>query len=439
MSPALPAPGRALVVGLGRSGRASALLLAAQGWQVVGVDRLQVDGTELQAAGIEVRSPWNDAVEADLVVRSPGVPREAPPLAAAYAAGAPVWSEIELASRVLPNRLMGITGTNGKTTTTELLAHILRSGGLEAVACGNQGTPLAGLAGQVDAAAWLVVECSSFQLEDVPTFRPRAAVLLNVTPDHLDRYDDLAAYAAAKRNLFAHQQPGDLAILPQGEASPGAAPARCVVTSGVPGDDAVAWAQDGLHVSGLGRIAGWDAIPLRGTHNRQNVMAAAAMAAHAGLAAPAIAAGLASFAGVPHRLEVVGVAGGVTYVNDSKATNPAAAIAALDAYPERVILIAGGSSKGTPFDDLAEAARGVVDTAHLIGETAPQLAAALGNLGVTSVSHRNLKSAVSAASAGARSGDVVLLSPACASFDQFRSYEHRGDVFRECARECGAR
>jgi UDP-N-acetylmuramoylalanine--D-glutamate ligase len=201
----------------------------------------------------------------------------------------------------------------------------------------------------------------------------------------------------------------------------------------------VAWAQDGLHVSGLGRIAGWDEIPLRGTHNRQNVMAAAAMAAHAGLTAPAIAAGLASFAGVPHRLEVVGVAGGVTYVNDSKATNPAAAIAALDAYPDRVILIAGGSSKGTPFDDLAEAARGVVDTAHLIGETAPQLAAALGDCGVTSVSHGNLQSAVSAASAGARSGDVVLLSPACASFDQFRSYEHRGDVFRQCARECGAR
>jgi UDP-N-acetylmuramoylalanine--D-glutamate ligase len=385
-----------------------------------------------------VRAPSDEPVPADLVVRSPGVPREAAPLAAAYAAGTPVWSEIELASRVLPNPLMGITGTNGKTTTTELLAHLLRAGGRDAVACGNQGTPLSGLVGEVAPDAWLVVECSSFQLEDVPTFRPRAAVLLNVTPDHLDRYPDMAAYAAAKHNLFANQQPEDLAILPGDDASPGAAAARRIVAAGAPGAEAVAWAEGGLHVAGLGLVAAWDDIPLRGAHNRENVMAAAAMAAHAGLGATEIAAGLASFPGVPHRLEVVGEANGVTFVNDSKATNPAAAIAALDAYPERVILIAGGSSKGTPFDDLAEAARGGVKCAHLIGQTAPEIAAALGDVGLTSVSHPGLREAVQAAFADAEPGDVVLLAPACASFDQFRSYEHRGDVFRECARECGA-
>lgn len=435
----LPAPGRALVVGLARSGRAAALLLAREGWTVVAVDRAEVDAPELTAAGVEVRAPSDEPVPADLVVRSPGVPREAPPLAAAYAAGTPVWSEIELASRVLPNPLMGITGTNGKTTTTELLAHLLRSGGLDAVACGNQGTPLSGLVGQVHPDAWLVAECSSFQLEDVPTFRPRAAVLLNITPDHLDRYPDMAAYAAAKRNLFAHQQAGDLAILPGNDVAPGAASARRVVASGAHGPDAVAWADGGLHVAGLGLVAAWDDVPLRGAHNRENVMAAAAMAAHAGLDAAQIAAGLASFPGVPHRLEVVGVVNGVTFVNDSKATNPAAAIAALDAYPERVILIAGGSSKGTPFGDLAAAARGGVISAHLIGQTAPEIAAALGDVGLTSVSHPDLESAVHAAFAEARPGDVVLLAPACASFDQFTSYEHRGDVFREYARECGAR
>ena len=435
----MPAPGTALVVGLARSGRAAALLLADLGWRVVAVDRDAVDAPELVAAGVEVRAPSEDPVAADLVVRSPGVPVEAPPLAAAYAAGTPVWSEVELASRLLPNPLMGVTGTNGKTTTTELLAHLLRHGGRGGVACGNQGTPIAGLVGQVPPDAWLVVECSSFQLEDVPTFRPRAAVLLNVTPDHLDRYDDMAAYAAAKANLFANQQAGDLAIAPEGMDVPGAATPRRIVAAGAPGPDAVAWAEGGLHVEGLGLVAPWDAVPLRGAHNRENVMAAAAMAAFAGLDAPTIAAGLASFPGVPNRLEVVGTADGVTFVNDSKATNPAAAIAALDAYPRDVVLIAGGSSKGTPFDDLARAAAPGVRAVHLIGETAPQIAAAMGDVGLTTVSHPGLREAVQAAFADARPGGVVLLAPACASFDQFRSYEHRGECFREYARECGAR
>ncbi len=439
MSARLPIPGRALVVGLARSGRAAALLLARRGWHVVAVDRASVGATDLETAGIEVRAPWDAPVPADLVVRSPGVPRDAPPLAAAYAAGTPVWSEIELASRCLPNPLMGVTGTNGKTTTTELLAHLLRAGGHEAVACGNQGTPLAGLVDAVSPATWLVVECSSFQLEDVPSFRPRAAVLLNVTPDHLDRYSCLDEYRRAKLNLFAHQEPGDLAILPSGTPAAGAATARRLVASGPPGDDAVAWAEGGLHVRGLGLIAPWDAVPLRGAHNRENVMAAAAMAAYADVPADRLAEGLATFPGVAHRLEVVGRAAGVCFVNDSKATNPAAAIAALDAYAAGVHLIAGGSSKGTPFDDMARAARGPVVRAYVIGETAPDLADALTRAGVDVVAHPGLESAVADAAAHARSGEVVLLAPGCASFDQFSSYEDRGDRFRAAAREAGAR
>lgn len=435
----LPAPGRALVVGLARSGRAAALLLRDLGWQVVATDHAAVDAADLLSAGIEVHAPSDQPVPADLVIRSPGVPREAPPLAAAYAAGTPVWSEVELASRAMPNPIMGITGTNGKTTTTELLAHVLRAGGLDAVACGNVGTPMAGLVGRIPGDAWLVAECSSFQLEDIPSFRPHAAVLLNVTPDHMDRYPDFDAYRQAKLNLFAHQGAHDLAILPAGMTAPGGAPTRHLGQGGDTGPDVVSWAEGGLHVRGLGLVAPWEQIPLRGAHNRENVMAAAAMAAHAGLGAQEIAAGLATFPGVPHRLEVVGSAGGVTFVNDSKATNPAAAIAALDAYPQGVRLIAGGSSKGTPFQELAAAARGVVVHAYLIGETAPLLAEALQAQGVAGTVLPDLPTAVSRAAAEAAEGEVVLLAPACASFDQFTGYEHRGDVFREAAREAGAR
>ncbi len=434
----LPNPGRALVIGLARSGHAAAVLLHRRGWQVVAVDSAPVEAGDLRAAGIEVRAPSDEAVPADLVIRSPGVPQGSAPLAAAYATGTPVWSEIELASRAMPNPVMGVTGTNGKTTTTVLLAHLLREGGLDAVACGNVGTPMSGLVGQVPADRWLVVECSSFQLEDSPTLHPRAAVLLNVTPDHMDRYPDLDAYRRAKTNLFANQGPGDLAIVPEGLDVPGGAAVHRVADGPDPGPAAVAWAEGGLHVRGLGRVAAWQDIPLYGAHNRQNVMAAAAMAAHAGVGAGDIARALATFPGVPHRLEVVGAAGGVTFVNDSKATNPAAAIAALDAYPQRVRLIAGGSSKGTPFDALARAAHGPVDHAYLIGETGPDLAAALTACGIPCTVLPDLATAVGRAAREAVPGDVVLLAPACASFDQFAGYEERGEAFRRAALEHGA-
>jgi UDP-N-acetylmuramoylalanine--D-glutamate ligase len=438
MRPAARPAGRALVVGLGRSGRAAALLLRRCGSEVVAVDRAPVEAAALEAAGVEVRAPWDGAVAGvDLVVKSPGVPGDAPPVAAARAAGVRVWSEVELAARSLPNPLVGVTGTNGKTTTTELTAHLVRAGGHPAHACGNQGTPLSGLVGAVHPAAWLVVECSSFQLEDVHELRPRAAVLLNLAPDHLDRHPDLAHYREAKLRLFRRQEPGDLAILPDGLDPPGRAPAHRLSQDG-PGPDVVAWAEGGLHLAGAGRVAAWEELPLRGRHNRENQMAAAALAAHAGVAAEAIAEGLRSFPGVAHRLEPVGTADGVRFVNDSKATNPDAALAALDAYPEGVHLIAGGRAKGTPFDDLAAAARPGVRRAYLIGEAAEELADALAAVGVPHEVDGTLEAAVAAAAGRARPGEVVLLAPACTSFDQFDDFEARGEAFRVAARAAGA-
>ena len=430
---------RALVVGLGRSGRAAALLLARRGWRVIAVDAGPADAPELEAEGVEVRAPHEGPVPGvGLVVKSPGVPGEDAAVAAARAAGVPVWSEIELAARELPNPLIGITGTNGKTTTTELTAHLLRAAGTPAAACGNQGTPLAGLVDAADPAAWLVVECSSFQLEDVHRFRPRAAALLNLAPDHLDRHGSLEAYRAAKLRLFAAQEPGDLAILPPGMEATGAAPARRVY-DGPAGPDAAAWAEGGLHVAGLGRVISWDDVPLRGRHNRENAMAAAALAAHAGAGADALAAGLRTFRAVPHRLEPVGSADGVRFVNVSRATNPDAAIAALDAYPAGVHLIAGGRAKGTAFDALAAAARAAVVRAYTVGEAGPEVAEAMRRAGVPAEECRTLEAAVAAAAARARPGETVLLAPACASFDQFSGYEERGEAFRAAARAAGAR
>lgn len=421
---------RALVVGLARSGRAAAMLLARAGWQVVAVDAADVEAPDLVALGIDVRAGHTAPVpDVELVVKSPGVPADAPQIVAARAAGIAVISELELAARHLENPMIAITGTNGKTTTTELTAHLLRTAGIAAIACGNQGTPTCGLVG-VDPATWLVVECSSFQLEDVAeAFHPRAAALLNLTPDHLDRHGDMAAYAAAKLRIFERLKPRDLAIAPAATVIPGGA-LMYTVDPSAPSPTAIAWGDGGLHHRDLGLVAGWDEVSLRGAHNRQNALAAVALAAHAGAGAAALAAGLTSFPGVPHRLEVVGVIEGVTYVNDSKATNPDAAMAALDAYPERVHLIAGGRAKGTPFGPLAARAAGALLSAHLIGEAADELAAELQAVGVPVAIAGAMATAVRNAHEAARPGDVVLLAPACTSFDQYADFEQRGADFR---------
>jgi len=424
----------ALVVGLGRSGVAAAALLARRGWQVIAVDANPVDLPELSALGVDVRGAYVDPVpDVTLVVKSPGVPGDAAQVAAARGAGAEVISEIELAARELANPIIAVTGTNGKTTTTELAAHLLRSAGRPAIACGNQGLPLASLVDTVDPAAWLVVECSSFQLEDIVRFHPRAAVVLNLTPDHLDRHRSMDEYRAAKLRIFAAMTPDELAIAPEGWTIPGCARPR-VIREGARRDDGdVAWSEGGLHLDGLGMIAGWEAIPLRGRHNRENVMAASALVAYAArLTRDEIAAGLASFAGVAHRLEIVGEIDGVTYINDSKATNADAACAALDAYPLGVHLIAGGTPKGASFAPLAEAAHAAdVRCVYLIGAAAAEIGRAMGSAGVPTRDAGTLEDAVASASAAAGPGEVVLLAPGCASFDQFTSFEERGDRFRE--------
>ncbi len=420
---------RALVVGLARSGRAAAALLAREGWQVVAIDTAEVDAPDLVGAGIDVRAPWNAPItDVELVVKSPGVPANSPPVAAARAAGIAIISEIELAAQRLPNPLIAVTGTNGKTTTTELTAHLLRSAGLAAEACGNQGTPLADRVGNVGPETWMVVECSSFQLEDITAFHPRAAVLLNVTPDHLDRHGSMQAYLDAKLRVFENQVPGDLSIAPRELASRVAR--AVVVDDGPAGDGAIAWSADGLHHRELGRVTAWDRVTLRGRHNRQNAMAAVALAAHAGATRDALAKGLATFPGVPHRLEVVATIGGVTYVNDSKATNPDATVAALDAYPSGVHLILGGHGKGTSFAPVAAACAGVI-RAYLIGTAANEIAAALDAAGVAYEHSGTLDVAVDSAARNARSSETVLLAPACTSFDQYRNFEERGEHFRQ--------
>jgi UDP-N-acetylmuramoylalanine--D-glutamate ligase len=423
----------ALVVGLGRSGIAAAGVLARDGWRVIGTDAAAVDAPELVALGVELRGGTTEPVDGiDLVVKSPGVPGDAAQVATARAVGVPVISEIELAARYLPNPLIAVTGTNGKTTTTELLAHLLSAAGRPAIACGNQGLPLADLVGRVEPDTWLVVECSSFQLEDIATFHPRAAVVLNLTPDHLDRHGSMEAYRDAKARVFGVMTAGDLAIAPDDWTLPPPVRHRTIHDGARRDARDIAWSADGLAVDGLGTVAAWDAIPLRGRHNRENVMAAAAIAATTvGLGAAELAAGLASFAGVPHRLEIVGEVAGVLYVNDSKATNADAACAALDAYPSGVHLIAGGKGKGASFAPLAAAAAAAdVRCVYLIGATADEIGEAMRAAGVAVLACGRLDEAVAAAADAARSGDVVLLAPGCASFDQFTSFEARGDRFR---------
>jgi UDP-N-acetylmuramoylalanine--D-glutamate ligase len=408
-------PERALVAGLARSGQAAALALARRGVRVVGVDRDgELDAGRLRERGVEVVLGAEDPVlvdDVDLLVKSPGIPSEAPLVAAARARAIPVWSEVELGARIFANPLLGVTGTNGKTTTSELLGVIFRAAGRPVAVAGNVGRPLTGLDGEISEDAWIVCELSSFQLEDIDRLRPRVAVLLNLTPDHLDRHGDLDAYRAAKLRIFENQEPDDVAVVPRGfQEIPGRA-------------SRVEFAAD-------------DPLPaeprLPGEHNRENAAAATAAARAAGIPDSAIGRALEGFAGVPHRLELVRELDGVRWINDSKATNPEAAERALGAYPPGLRVILGGSRKGTPFGGLAARAREArVSCAYLIGESADEIAEALAREGVRFRHSVDLEHAVADARADAERGEVVLLSPACASYDQFESFEERGARFRE--------
>ena len=405
-------PGRVLVVGLARSGQAAALALARRGVQVVGADRKEVDAGRLERAGVEVHLGSDedsllDAVE--LVVKSPGVPGDAPLVAAARARRIPVWSEVELGYRLLEPELVGVTGTNGKTTTSELLGAIL-----EVPVAGNVGRALTELDGEIEPGARVVCELSSFQLEDIHQLRPKVAVLLNLEPDHLDRHGSFEAYRDAKLRIFENQGDGDTAVVPRGLGS-------------VPGGArAVEFAAD-------------DELPaeprIPGAHNRENAAAATAAARALRVPDDRIAARLESFPGVPHRLEPVAEIRGVRYVNDSKATNTAAARRAIAAFEDPLLVILGGRGKGESYSDLALALVPRVKRAYLIGETANDLAVALELAGVDHVLSGDLGTAVRAAAKAAQAGDVVLLAPAATSFDQFRDFEERGEEFRRLVRE----
>jgi UDP-N-acetylmuramoylalanine--D-glutamate ligase len=373
---------RALVYGLARSGRSAAERLD---------DPVLVD----RSLGNEDDLSLLDGI--DVLVKSPGVPGEAPLVVAARARGVPVWSEVELGYRLLPDaHFVGVTGTNGKTTTAELLGAIFREAGRDVAVAGNVGTPLT----SVRAADWVVCELSSFQLEDVHELSCDVAVLLNLEPDHLDRHGSFEAYRNAKLRIFERSR---AQVVPRG--------------SGLPGIEFAA--DDELPAEPL----------LRGAHNRENAAAATAVARAVGIGDEQIAAALRTFPGVPHRLELVAERGGVRYVNDSKATNVAAALRGLAAYAdEPVHLILGGSSKDEDFGPLAAAIGPNVRSVHLIGAEAKRLAAAIDGH-----DDQTLGRAVAHAAELADTGDVVLLSPACASFDQFENFEDRGEAFRRLA------
>jgi UDP-N-acetylmuramoylalanine--D-glutamate ligase len=378
-----------LVLGLARSGLAAAAALERRGVEVIRADR------EL---GNDAQVGLLDGV--GLLVKSPGVPGEVPLVLGARERGVPVWSEVELGYRLLPNPILGITGTNGKTTTAAWLGFMLG-----APVAGNVGRALCDLDGHLDPAELVVCELSSFQLEDIHDFRPRIGVLLNVEPDHLDRHGSVEAYRAAKLRLFANQTAQDTAVVPRG--FPLRSEAKRVEFSA--GD----------------RLPAEPA--LRGAHNRENAAAATAAARAAGAGEERIARGLRDFQGVPHRLEVVGERAGIRYVNDSKATNVAAALRALAAYQdEPVRLILGGSRKGEDFSPLAAALGPNIRAVYVIGETADELARAIPD----TIRAGDLATALSRAALAGQPGEVVLLSPACASYDQFRDFEQRGEEFK---------
>jgi UDP-N-acetylmuramoylalanine--D-glutamate ligase len=438
---------RVTVVGLARSGIAAARLLHDAGAHVTGLDAKPVgalgrEAAALAAAGVRITTggPESGAfADAALVVVSPGVPLDSSQLAPARAAGLPIIGELELGWRAMEAETIAITGTNGKTTTTALTGALLAEQPRPVLVAGNIGTPLAAHALSFARDGLLVAEVSSFQLETVETFQPRVAAVLNVTPDHLDRHGSFDVYLDAKARIFMNQSPADCAVLnaddPAATALASRTRARVLWFSRRRRLDHGVFVRDGWvaaklngHVEAICPLA---EIQLRGTHNVENVLAAAACALWIGLGADAIRRAMGRFRAVEHRIEFVRDVRGVQFYNDSKGTNVASTIKALESFGERVVLIAGGKGKGQDFAPLAEAARGRVGHGIVIGEDGPKIGAALSAVGIAVSSAASMQAAIDTARAQARPGDIVLLSPACASFDMFDNYEHRGDVFKK--------
>ena len=410
----------ALVVGLGKSGDAAAHLLRSRGAQVVGAD-----DKDLPFEG-ELRRVVPESLRGiDLVVVSPGVPLALPIFAEARSRGVEVIGEVELASRFIEEPIFGVTGTNGKSTTTALCGHLLATAGLQVFTGGNLGDALSNRVlwkGTLDAT---VCELSSYQLESIVSLRCAAATVLNITPDHLDRYPSLDEYAKAKERIFENQGPGDTAVINEADAR-----VRAMRTNrGVRRQ--LFDAHNPLRIEGTELPL--RAPTLRGAHNRENAYAACLLARHLGVALDALQKGLDSYPGLPHRLEPVRVLEGVEWINDSKATNVDSVEKSLTAFPGNVHIIMGGRGKGAPYAPLRELMRGRVKTIFTIGEDAPAIASELS--GVAEIEPCGaLATAVFRARKRARGGDVVLLSPACASYDQFRNFEDRGDQFKALVR-----
>jgi UDP-N-acetylmuramoylalanine--D-glutamate ligase len=383
----------------------------------------------------------NTFLQQDLIIPSPGVPADSPLLQGARAKGVTIWSEIELAYRFRQGKLVGITGSNGKTTTTSLVEHILRTASFPTILAGNIGTPLISCVERMTHDTVTIVELSSFQLELIQDFRTDISVFLNLTPDHLDRHHTMEVYSKAKARIFENQAEEDFAVLNADDpATTPLAPTRPHVYwfsrkqraaqgAFLRGDDLV-FRDDGKEEVVLKR----DEVTLPGAHNLENVLAAIAASRIAGVSARAVAEGVRSFAGVEHRLEFVAEVNGVRYFNDSKATNVDATLKALDSFPGRILVILGGKDKGGDYTALQATLRERAILALLIGAAADKI----GNQIDGSVAIENagtLERAVETASQAARAGDIVLLAPACASFDQFENYEHRGRVFKALVHE----
>ena len=439
--------GRIVVIGAGRSGLSAAAYLAKSGQDVVlNERRAEPDSATLsQLAAMDVPGVWGGHPLAllegcDEVLLSPGVPPSLPFVQEAMARGISVIGELELAHRVLRarndgSRLLAITGTNGKSTTTDLTAHLLKTAGLPTVACGNLGIPLIeALEGSIPGTRF-ALECSSYQLETVRTFHAEGAVLLNLTPDHLARHGNMARYLDAKLRVFQGQEPGDLRLLPISEAFHGKAPGHGDEAffgwrdPGTPG----AWCDsEGMlqlrdRRGEVHRLIHRSALRIPGDHNVENALAAALLAHHGGASLEALGAGLGSYPGLAHRMAFCGERGGVRVYNDSKGTNVDATLTAIRALPGPLVLLLGGEDKGSSYQPLREALAGKLRTLVFLGDAIPQLERDLGDL--PHVSIWSFDQAVGQAFVVAQPGDQVLLSPACASFDQFKNFEHRGEHF----------
>ena len=436
---------RVAVVGAGRSGLSLTRFLLSRGASVHLTDirsaaELAPEVSKLGRRGVDLRLGGHDVkrlVEADLVAVSPGVPLASPPLHEARQRGARLLAEVEIAARSLQGMLIGITGSNGKSTTTALTAHILAHAGLPATACGNLGTPLSDLIENDTAGHYYIVELSSFQLEGIETLRPKIGVLLNLSPDHLDRYPDRRAYYRAKARLFMNQSGSDHAVLNRDDRevwklsrsirarihpfSRTRKPRRGAALEG----NRITLRPDR---SGR-RSVPLDTLPLFGPHNIENAMAALLIADLCGVPPERAIGGLSTFRGLPHRLEKVAEIDGVSYYNDSKATNVAATTRSLESFPRDVVLILGGRDKGGAFADLRSLIRKRVTHLILMGEARESIASQVGTA-VPTTSAGSMDEAVRVARGAAAGGGVVLLAPGCASFDQYGSFEERGEDFR---------